>query len=194
QVLAQLRLPRTVEDTSGDYVLHPSLMDSALQAAVGLIDSLSELSTEPRLPFALETLRIMSPCTAEMVAWVRYAAGSQAADRVVKLDLDLCDGRGNVCVQMRGLSSRVLSSEISTAAAQGQAIGSLLAIPVWQGSDAEASGASSPIEFAEHHVILCERSTVDVEKLEALLPHSRCLSLQGRQPETIAQHYSTDAL
>src|SRR5262249_11669759 len=35
QLLARLRLPRTVEDTSGDYWLHPSLVDSALQAGVG---------------------------------------------------------------------------------------------------------------------------------------------------------------
>src|SRR5579864_3632570 len=36
QVLAQLQLPGSVAGKSADYVLHPSLMDSALQAAVGL--------------------------------------------------------------------------------------------------------------------------------------------------------------
>src|SRR5207249_2469605 len=55
QLLAQLRLPKTVEDTSEDYVLHPSVMDGALQAAVGLINGGSE-STQPQLPFALESL------------------------------------------------------------------------------------------------------------------------------------------
>jgi 3-oxoacyl-(acyl-carrier-protein) synthase/2-polyprenyl-3-methyl-5-hydroxy-6-metoxy-1,4-benzoquinol methylase/acyl carrier protein len=38
-----------------------------------------------------------------MYAWVRYAAGAGAGERVVKLDIDLCDPQGNVCVQMRGL-------------------------------------------------------------------------------------------
>ena len=35
QVLAQLRVPGTVADPSAGYVLHPSVMDGALQAAVG---------------------------------------------------------------------------------------------------------------------------------------------------------------
>ncbi len=185
QVLAQLRLPSTVADKAGDYVLHPSLMDGTLQAAVGLIESGSEL-TQPRLPFALETLRVVSPCRPEMVAWVRYAPGSQGADNVVKLDIDLCDERGNVCVQMHGFSSRVLSQQISTKAAKGR----LLAIPVWQTVSAEGSG----IEYAEHHVILCELSEAGAGNLESLLPHSLCLSLEAGQQKNIAQRYSEYAL
>ena len=46
-----------------------------------------------------------------MVAWVRYAEGSQAEDDVVKLDIDLCDERGNVCTQMRGVALRSLEGE-----------------------------------------------------------------------------------
>src|SRR6266545_3328709 len=137
QALAQLRLPSVVADTSGDYVLHPSLMDGALQAAVGLIDDASE-SIQLRLPFALDSLRIISPCATDMIAWVRYSPGSQAADTVAKLDIDLCDERGNVCAQMRGLSSRALGKAISTTAAESRAIGSLLAVPVWQ---AQGQGA-----------------------------------------------------
>src|SRR5258706_5393288 len=90
QTLARLRLPRNVEETSGDYVLHPSLMIGALQACVGLIDGSCEGSNEARLPFALESLRVVSTCTREMVAWVRYAPGSEGADAVVRLDIDLC--------------------------------------------------------------------------------------------------------
>src|SRR6266850_2019094 len=194
QVLAELRLPKTVEDTPGDYVLHPSLMDSALQAAVGLIDGLSELSNEPRLPFALESLRIVSVCTPEMVAWVRYSPGSQAADKVVKLDIDLCDERGNVCVQMHGFSSRVLSKELSATATQSRAIGSLLVTPVWQTTGLEVSAGASDIDYTEHHVVLCELSKVNAGKLESLLPRSQCLSLQAAQQNNIAQRYSDYAL
>ncbi|HET8774522.1 MAG TPA: beta-ketoacyl synthase N-terminal-like domain-containing protein [Thermoanaerobaculia bacterium] len=103
QLLAHLRLPAPVAGTAGDYVLHPSLMDSALQASVGLIDDASD---QLRVPFALESLRIVSPCTGEMVAWVRCAPGNHSA---LKLDIDLCDDRGNVCVQLRGLALRVVS-------------------------------------------------------------------------------------
>ncbi|PYS30179.1 MAG: hypothetical protein DMG11_06165, partial [Acidobacteria bacterium] len=194
QLLAQLRLPRTVENTSGDYVLHPSVMDCALQAAVVSIDGWSDLSNEIRLPFALESLRIVSACTTDMVAWVRYSPGSQAADKVVKLDIDLCSERGDICVQMHGFSSRVPSKEIETAAAQGQAIGSLFATPVWHASGVEVSAAQSNIEYTEHHVILCELSKVDSIRLGGLVSRSHCLSLNAGPQENIAQRYSEYAL
>jgi len=111
QLLAHLRLPVGVEDTSGDYILHPSLMDGALQACVSLIDGSSESSNQPRLPVALESLRIVSPCSREMVAWARYSPGSQAVDEVIKLDLDLCGERGNIAVQMRGINWRRTSPD-----------------------------------------------------------------------------------
>src|SRR5262249_44003140 len=104
QLLARLRLPRAVEDTLGDYWLHPSLMGGAMQACVGLIDGSSESSKQPRLPVALESLRVVSPCSREMVAWARYSPGSQAWDASVKLDLDLCDEQGNIAAQMRGVN------------------------------------------------------------------------------------------
>ena len=191
QVLAQLRLPATVVDTLPDYVLHPSLMDGALQAAVGLIDAGSE-SNQSRVPFALESLRIVSPCTPEMFAWVRYSPGSQAADKVVKVDIDVCDAQGNVCVQMRGFSARALSKESSTIAASSTEIGSLLATPVWQARGASAEARK--IEYSECHVILCELSQVNVERLGSLLPHSQCLSVGAGEHENIAQRYGHYAL
>ncbi|MCP5007127.1 MAG: zinc-binding dehydrogenase, partial [Planctomycetes bacterium] len=110
QLLAKLSLPTSVQGTLGDYVLHPSLMDSALQSSIGLMlnigthkDNNGE-QIKPALPFALETLEILSPCTSEMYGWVRYSSRSTPSDKVQNLDIDLCDKEGNVCVQMRGLS------------------------------------------------------------------------------------------
>src|SRR5205823_4852597 len=100
-----------------DYVLHPTLMHDALQACIGLIDGRSEGSNQMRSPFAVDLLRVVSPCIQEMVAWARVAPGSQAADDVVKLDIDLSDAQGNVCAQMRGVSWRPASLEIVVIAA-----------------------------------------------------------------------------
>src|SRR5579864_950131 len=104
EVLAQLRLPANVADKSAEYVLHPSLMDGAMQACVVLMEGASGGPREPRTSFGLDSLRMISPCTPEMMAWVRYAPGSQVVDTTVKIDIDLCDGQGNICVQMRGVS------------------------------------------------------------------------------------------
>jgi acyl transferase domain-containing protein/enoyl-CoA hydratase/carnithine racemase/acyl carrier protein len=112
QVLAQLRLPKEVEETLGEYVLHPSLLEGALQACIGLRKEEGEGWKQERWPFALERMRVVSGCRREMVAWVRYAAGSEEGDQVVRLDVDLCDEHGNVCVQMRGVSWRQGGEEI----------------------------------------------------------------------------------
>src|SRR5216684_7128164 len=109
QVLARLRLPTVVESSGHGYGLHPSLMDSALQASIGLmIGELKGVSGNPFVPFVLESVRIASACTKEMTAWVRYAEGSMPDERTFKLDIDLCDPHGNVCVQMRGLAMRAV--------------------------------------------------------------------------------------
>jgi len=188
QVLAYLRMPAAAEPVGSDYVLHPSLMDGALQAAVGLLDDLSA-PNEPRLPFELETLRVMSPCTGSMAAWVRHVSGNPASGDVVRLDIDLCDDRGNVCVQMRGLASRALGRDISPAVAQAST-GSLLATPVWQAGGVEMF---SP-QLVERHTILCELANVEVERLASLLPLSECLSSDPQEGESIAERYTRCAL
>ncbi|HEY3051828.1 MAG TPA: enoyl-CoA hydratase-related protein, partial [Thermoanaerobaculia bacterium] len=84
--LEHFRLPSTE-----GYVLHPTALNRALRVAHALMGE----SAERRLS-ALESLRIIASCTNEMVACVRYSLG--------RVDIDLCDERGNVCAQMRGLS------------------------------------------------------------------------------------------
>ena len=93
ELLAEISLPAAVENTHKDYQLHPSLLDSALQASIGLIADMNQLPKKPSIPFALEALSIVSGCTKEMVAWVRYSHGSKPEDQVIKLDIDLCDVR-----------------------------------------------------------------------------------------------------
>ena len=114
QVLAQLRAPEVVETDQHKYVLHPSLMDSALQASIGLLVDLNHVPTKPYVPFAVESLRVISACAKEMVAFARYSKGGQPGDKTAKVDIDLCDERGNVCVQMRGVALRVLGSEVTS--------------------------------------------------------------------------------
>src|SRR5579863_3544088 len=113
EVLAKVRLPKEVEGSWREYVLHPSLMDGGVQAAVGLLEGGKE-EKEPRMPYALESMRVVAECPREMYAWVRYGVGSERDDKVVKLDLDLSDVQGDVCVEMRGLSSRQLSKAFKT--------------------------------------------------------------------------------
>lgn len=126
QLLAQLNLPAVVASSGNAYQLHPSLMDSALQASICLMSDTIRQSRQPLLPFALETLRVVAPCTGEMFAWVRRAPSAHAADSLVKFDVDLCDQLGNICVQLQGFSSRALEGERKRSEPQLHSL-----VPVW---------------------------------------------------------------
>ena len=182
QLLAQLKIPASIVEGAGKYVLHPSVMDGALQAAAGLFAISSEAN--PRLPFALDTLRVVSPCKPEMVAWVRLASGTHAGSPAPKLDIDLCDERGNVCVQMRGWSWRELTPQIKPVVGKREVDGTLLAIPVWQAS--AGATQAKPIEFEEHHVVLCELPEVD-----RVLPAT---TLQASSDKNIAERFTEYAV
>jgi amino acid adenylation domain-containing protein len=105
--LARLRLPSSVSESSDQFVLHPSLMDSALQASIGLYANIDNNCLKPALPFALESLEIFGSCKASMWAFVRKNNG-RADFGIQNLDVDLCDDKGNVCARMKGFSSKVL--------------------------------------------------------------------------------------
>ncbi|UYK77835.1 SDR family NAD(P)-dependent oxidoreductase [Xanthomonas sacchari] len=110
QLLADIRLPRGVDATQSDFVLHPSLLDSALQVSIGFeIAAARDVPPPPsdvapsslRL-FALDSMELLAPCATEMWVWVRRDRRHASN----KLDMDLCDANGNVLARLRGITSR----------------------------------------------------------------------------------------
>ncbi|MGE5514810.1 MAG: amino acid adenylation domain-containing protein [Bacteroidota bacterium] len=106
QVLARLTLPAHAS-TLDAYPLHPSLMDGAFQAALGM--ALAEDAAAPgaALPFAIDSVDILGPCAPVMWVHIRAAAQAEAAPRVRTLDLDLADETGAVRVRLRGFATRL---------------------------------------------------------------------------------------
>ncbi|MEV7775552.1 SDR family NAD(P)-dependent oxidoreductase [Kitasatospora sp. NPDC086791] len=133
QVLAELALPGAVRDTLDAYVLHPALLDSALQACAGM-PPLDGGEGRLLLPFALDELEILGPCTPAMWAWVRE--GARTPDGAVRrLDIDLCDEQGGVRVRLRGVSLRAFPVE--------PAVRPLVAVPLWSAAE-RADGGEAP--------------------------------------------------
>ncbi|HET8773435.1 MAG TPA: SDR family NAD(P)-dependent oxidoreductase, partial [Thermoanaerobaculia bacterium] len=89
QLLGRLRLPEGAEKDAAAYVLHPALVESAFHAAAAS----RGLSSE-QVPVALDSLRVLSPCTNGLDVWARGTG---------TLDIDLCDEEGRVCAQLRGV-------------------------------------------------------------------------------------------
>ncbi|QUX26966.1 SDR family NAD(P)-dependent oxidoreductase [Nocardiopsis akebiae] len=136
QILARLVLPDAVRSTRDAFVLHPSLLDATLQASLGMgaaagtAKDLDVTGMRPSLPFAMDELEALGPCAESMWAWIRYSPGSPADGSVFKLDIDLCDDRGQVRVRIRGMSYRVLEAEV--AQETPIAVSAVSFLPVWR--------------------------------------------------------------
>jgi polyketide synthase PksN len=188
KVLSKLTLPSSVLDTQDQFILHPSLMDSSLQASIGLM--MSSGDHKPSLPFALHELEVIRKCTSAMWVLIRYSDGSKAGDKVQKLDIDLCDEQGVVCVRMKGFSARILEGEIGSAGS-ASTIGTLMFQPCWKeqavGEEAAASG------YTQHVVMLCEPNTITQESIRTNLNGVCCITLQSKA-EDIGDRFQTYAI
>ncbi|HEV7128576.1 MAG TPA: type I polyketide synthase, partial [Ktedonobacterales bacterium] len=108
-VLARLDVPDVARPDAHQFVLHPAILDGALQASLGLMRVPGDASAAPArmtpyVPYALEALEVFAPCHGAAYAVVRNGAGSSAGLR--KLEVALCDDSGAVLVRMRGFAAR----------------------------------------------------------------------------------------
>ena len=184
QVLAQLELPACVADTQADYVLHPSILDAALQATVGLyLDSGLDKTT---LPFAIEEVAVRGKSPARGWAWVRFAGASKPGDPVIKLDIDLCDQDGNRATTIRGFSARALDRDASAST-------TLLMRKEWR---TDAVDAARTPAHERHWILICAHGARAREIEQAIkwtLPHARCIAMTA-SASALARRYEDAAL
>jgi polyketide synthase PksN len=192
QILAKLSLPAAVSDTRNQFVLHPSLMDSALQASIGLmippgesIPSPGKVTLNPPLPFALQELEIRGNCTPGMWALIRASDGSEGGDSILKLDIDLCDETGKIRVRMKKFSYRFLEGEMGSTgpSTHSGAIGTIMLLPGWK--ERVIPPQTPAPGYTQHLVLLCELNGVSREFIESNMKGAtgqvRCLILQSGQ-------------
>ncbi|MBX3711495.1 MAG: SDR family NAD(P)-dependent oxidoreductase [Lysobacter sp.] len=173
EVLARLHLPASVEAGADAFVLHPSLMDGALQAATALLFDPDSPPVHPIVPFALERVRIHGACPATIHVWARYAEDSRPFDKSARLDIDLMDEAGHVRVEIRGFMARPL---------RRNAVGSFLATRTWR-TDASLPVATA---YAGQHVVLCALPQIQPERIARdceVLPFDAKASIADRYTE-----------
>ncbi|MEJ2416576.1 MAG: SDR family NAD(P)-dependent oxidoreductase, partial [Exilibacterium sp.] len=121
RVLARLSLPAAVRGGRDEFALHPSLLDAALQATVGLLLRRDERSASitghprnPPLPFALQSLRLFAPCPTDVWALIKPADKDNPGSRggIRRLNIDLLDDEGRLCLRLLGFSTRVLERDL----------------------------------------------------------------------------------
>jgi polyketide synthase PksN len=177
QVLAELSLPECVSDGADEFIVHPSLIDSALQASIGLMMDRDGITKPDRmyLPFALKELKVFSRCTSGMWAYIRKSEGIRDENRIQELDIDLCDMEGKVCIQMRGYSSRLQEGEINLSGA-AHAFASVMMEPFW--TERAAINEDLPVVYDEHIVFLSRQDDILLKSIETEMKGVRCITAQ----------------
>ena len=158
QVLVKLFPLPSVLETQDQFVLHPSLMDSALQASIALNKIINHKSKvkNPYFLSKLDSLTITERCEPSMWAWIRYSAGYGLDDKDLKLDINLYDDRGRICLGMTGISFRVLEREIQSTGIHK----TLTCYPIWR-EKAISKEIKAPT-YSQHLVMLCDTDALDL--------------------------------
>ena len=96
EALARLELPDVIRETAPPYVLHPSILDGALQTVMSL--RRGAVAGAPCVPLALDAIEILDEVAATCFA---YATRNEAG-----YDIHLLDESGAAVVMLQGVSLR----------------------------------------------------------------------------------------
>ncbi|MGG7575114.1 polyketide synthase dehydratase domain-containing protein [Streptomyces sirii] len=177
EVLARLVLPDGARD--GAFALHPAMLDSAVQAVVGLYGdatgTLDEQHGAPALPFALDAADLLAPTTERMWAHLRHTEGyAPAADQdVTKVDIDVYDDDGRLCTSLRGYAFRRMT------APTGEAPRATLLAPVW---DALPAAPAAPWPHPQARVVLLGGTAEEQHGLRRHYPDATVLDARADEP------------
>lgn len=127
QLLAKLVLPSVVSETREMFQLHPSLLDSALQAIAGFMMAEKAVYADRwplPIPFALGRLTVLNQCTSTMWASIRIngegeLTGNEDDFDSLSFDINLTDESGNICVQFEKYTARILGATVSRPGSTG---------------------------------------------------------------------------
>ncbi|HTI72602.1 MAG TPA: beta-ketoacyl synthase N-terminal-like domain-containing protein [Candidatus Limnocylindria bacterium] len=112
-ICARLVMPPIVVEMRDEYVIHPSLLDGAIQSLLGMgAEGVKTDGTGAKVglaPFAVEAVEVHGPCReSSWAVIVEQPPAAGASGRLRKFDVDLCDDLGRVSVRMKGLACRSL--------------------------------------------------------------------------------------
>ncbi|HET8797859.1 MAG TPA: type I polyketide synthase, partial [Thermoanaerobaculia bacterium] len=103
--LSKLTLADHLKHDFADFILHPSIVDGALQTIAGAVRSIAP--STPYLPFALDEIEILRPVTQNCYAYAERAEmRSAGAAGVMKFNIRLVNEHGEVLVRFRNLYVR----------------------------------------------------------------------------------------
>jgi len=159
-VIAELSLGQESPKSLDTCLLHPSIMDAAIQAAYALFkDRISEIL----LPYAIDSITIIKPCNRRMFASVKKS--ERSSQNLNKYDIALVNENDELCVNMRGLTFLPLNQDKKIRAEHAPL---QLLEPFWEPRELVASRVNNI--YDEQLVFFCGFSNINLANYQASLP------------------------
>lgn len=160
------------EQNISEYVLQPNLIESAIQAAI--IWSIDNENIDSYSPLTVNQVKILDKCRETMWTHIRKIEDVNAEKNIQKVDIDLYDEEGKVCLQIKEFVF-IISEKKEDAQKE---IDKIILCPVWKKNDL------APIkeipDIIQHTIILCEPDkTIKTEDIEGRLPGVKSLILES---------------
>jgi len=110
--LSKLKLPEHLKADFGQFLLHPSIIDGALQTVAVLAAGPGPAT--PHLPFALDELEILHPLPQVCYVYAVVADPREERQASRKFDIRLMNESGDVLINLKGLYLRAIKKQASS--------------------------------------------------------------------------------
>ncbi|KPA17628.1 polyketide synthase [Candidatus Magnetomorum sp. HK-1] len=134
ETLSYLKLPIHLQDSFDDFVLHPTLMDSALHGVIFLLHHW-ESSTQTSIPFTLGEINSYKQLPKACYSYVQLTG----TGRLKKFSILLTDLSGNVCVQMNNFTMRPVVHDNKAQLKTGTSSEVLYFENIWESTDIDTN-------------------------------------------------------
>lgn len=191
KAVVELCANECVKSDFDNFMLHPSMLDAAVQANIAFYDENGKGNIT--LPFALNEVRVLGKCSTEMFAYIRKVT-KNSDDKLQKIDIDICNSKGYVCVKINQLAFREFDTQYNQkliGSGQEENIEKLLFIPEWK--ECRVTNRTDRMDFDKKIIILCNQRKDVLEKLIPLAQSSEIFNLHSEN-ENIAIRYNDCAV
>jgi polyketide synthase PksN len=138
EVLAEVILPEHLKETFHKYLLHPSLMDGALETVIGMV-SAKAVKGSVRLPYYIGEVDILGELTENCFSYARYTGrkknGLQESD---SYEVFILDEKGRILIKVKDFSLWVIEEKEQAIQNTDNKVGYYKY--VWEKSDFGAKG------------------------------------------------------
>jgi acyl carrier protein len=106
--LVRLAQPAAFVGECGDFVLHPSLLDTATSLALHLPDLWAGATTRSYFPFEYRRLTVWEALPPRLLSYIRHLSVVPQGSGTVSFDIDLMDEDGRALVSIEGYTVRIM--------------------------------------------------------------------------------------